>query len=166
MPLLLLVLFIVVPLVELYVLIQVGQEIGALNTIALLILASVLGTVLLRSQGRVTWRRFNDALAAGRPPAREVLDGVLIIFGGALLLTPGFVTDVFGILLLAPPSRALIRGVLTRALATRVAFTVAGPAGAGAAQAAMRGRRTRSPRGDDVVDGTATEIDDPRKELP
>lgn len=166
MPLLLLVLFIVVPLVELYVLIQVGQEIGALNTIALLILASVLGTVLLRSQGRVTWRRFNEALAAGRPPAREVLDGVLIIFGGALLLTPGFVTDLFGILLLAPPSRALIRRVLTRVLATRVAFTVAGPAGATAAQAAMRGRRARDPRHDDVVDGTATEIDDPRKELP
>lgn len=173
MPLLLLVVFIVVPLVELYVLLQVGQEIGALNTIALLILDSMLGAWLLRSQGRTVWRRFNDTLRAGRPPAREVLDGVLVIFGGALLLTPGFVTDIFGILLLVPPSRAVIRRMLTRVLATRVAFTVAGPAGAAGAQAAMRGRAQRGPRaaprpdGDgDVVEGTATDIDDHPKELP
>jgi UPF0716 protein FxsA len=112
MPLLLLV-FIVVPLVELYVIIQVGQAIGVLPTIGLLFLDSVLGAVLLRSQGRAVWRRFNLALAEGRVPARETFDGAMVIFGGALLLTPGFVTDAFGLLLLIPPTRAAIRRVLT-----------------------------------------------------
>jgi UPF0716 protein FxsA len=93
---LLLLLFIVVPIVELYVIIQVGEQIGALPTIAILVADSILGSMLLRTQSRGVWRRFNDTLAAGRPPAREVLDGVLVIFGGALLLTPGFITDVFG----------------------------------------------------------------------
>src|SRR5919106_5442556 len=97
---LLVALFIVVPLVELYVIIQVGQAIGALPTIGMLVADSVLGSLLLRSQGRGAWRRFNEAMAAGRAPAREVLDGGLIIFGGALLLTPGFITDVPGLLLL------------------------------------------------------------------
>src|SRR6266536_4636802 len=99
MPLLIL-LFIVVPVVEIYVIIQVGQAIGALWTIALLIADSILGSMLMRSQGRAAWRRFNEAIAAGRPPAREVVDGALVIFGGAFLLAPGFITDVFGIVLL------------------------------------------------------------------
>jgi UPF0716 protein FxsA len=97
---LLILLFIVVPIAELYVIIQVGQEIGVLPTIAILIADSILGSMLLRSQGRGAWRRFNEALQEGRPPAREVLDGALIIFGGAFLLTPGFLTDVVGLFLL------------------------------------------------------------------
>src|SRR5919199_3243872 len=116
---LLLLLFIVVPLVELYVIIQVGQAIGALPTIALLLLDSLLGSALLRSQGRAVWRRFNAALSAGRPPAREVLDGGLVILGGAFLLTPGFVTDVLGLVFLLPPTRALVRGALVRRFARR-----------------------------------------------
>src|ERR687885_2604042 len=99
-------LFILVPIAELAVIIQVGQVIGVVPTIAILIADSVLGSALMRSQGRAAWRRFNEAVAAGRPPAREVIDGVLVIFGGALLLTPGFITDVLGIVLLLPPSRA------------------------------------------------------------
>src|SRR5205085_1434835 len=79
---------------ELYVIIKVGEAIGALPTIAILIADSLIGSWLLRSQGRVAWRRFNDALAAGRPPAREVLDGALVIFGCAFLLPPGFLTDI------------------------------------------------------------------------
>jgi UPF0716 protein FxsA len=139
----LLLLFIVVPIVELYVILQVGQAIGVLPTIGVLIADSVLGSVLMRSQGRAVWRRFNDALAAGRPPAREVLDGALVIFGGALLLTPGFVTDVTGLLLLLPPTRAIVRRVLVRRLGGRIVTgTVRGP-------------------GYDV-DGTATEVD-PRR---
>lgn len=116
---LLVVLFVVVPLVELFVLLQVGQAIGVLPTIALLLADSVLGAVLMRSQGRAVWRRFNAALGAGRLPGREVADGVLVIFGGALLLTPGFVTDALGIVLLAPPTRAVLRRVLLRAAAGR-----------------------------------------------
>ncbi len=98
----LLLLFIAVPILELAVIIQVGQWLGLLPTVGLLILDSVLGTVLMRSQSRLAWRRFNDALRAGRPPAREVMDGALVLFGGALLLTPGFLSDLLGLLLLLP----------------------------------------------------------------
>src|SRR4051794_3206438 len=114
---LLLILFIVVPIAELAVIIQVGQWIGVWWTIALLIADAVLGTMLARSQGRAAWRRFNLALQSGRVPARETLDGALVLFGGALLLAPGFITDAFGILLLLPPTRAVIRAVLVRRFA-------------------------------------------------
>ena len=87
--LVLLALFVVVPIVEIYVIIQVGQAIGALWTVALLIADSIAGTLLMKSQGRAAWRRFQLALGEGRVPAREVIDGVLVIFGGAFLLTPG-----------------------------------------------------------------------------
>ena len=118
---LLILLFIVVPLVELYVIIQVGQAIGALPTIGLLLLDSVLGAMLLRSQGRAVWRRFNLALAERRVPARETFDGAMVIVGGTLLLTPGFVTDVFGVLLLLPPTRAAIRRLLSGMAKRRLA---------------------------------------------
>jgi UPF0716 protein FxsA len=141
-------LFIVVPIVEIYVIIQVGQAIGALWTIALLVADSILGSVLMRSQGRAAWRRFNDAVAAGRVPAREAIDGVLVIFGGALLLTPGFVTDIFGLSFLLAPTRAVIRRVLLRRFAGRVIVAVPG------------GARRRPPRpGGADVDSTATEVD-------
>src|SRR2546423_12575188 len=116
-------LFIVVPLVELYVIIQVGQAIGVWWTLGLLVADSVLGSLLMRSQGRAAWRRFQAALAEGRVPAREVLDGVLVIFGGAFLLTPGVVTDVLGAILLLPPPRAVLRRVLVRRLVPRVVVT-------------------------------------------
>src|SRR4051794_33588606 len=120
MPFMLIVLFIVVPIVELAVIIQVGQAIGVLPTIALLILDSILGAMLMRSQGRVAWRKFNLALGEGRPPAREVLAGVLVIFGGALLLTPGFTTDILGLLLLIPPTRAVVRRIVVRRFLPRM----------------------------------------------
>src|SRR4051794_11442284 len=142
-------LFIVVPIVEIYVIIQVGQAIGALWTIALLVADSILGSVLMRAQGRAAWRRFNEVIAAGRVPAREVVDGVLVIFGGALLLTPGFVTDVFGLTFLLPPTRALIRRLLVRRFAGR--FVVAQPGGARP--------RPRAGGPDFDVDGTASEVD-------
>jgi UPF0716 protein FxsA len=84
----------------------------------------VLGATLARSQGRAVWRRFNLALQAGRPPAREVLDGTLVLFGGALLLAPGFITDIFGIALLLPPSRALVRALLVRRFMGRMVATM------------------------------------------
>ena len=159
----LIVLFIVVPLLELYVILQVGGAIGALNTILLLVLASVVGSVLLRVQGRAAWRRFQDAVRAGRPPAREVVDGALIIFGAALLLTPGVLSDILGVLLLLPPTRALVRGVMARTLLGRLAvITPAGPF------RPSSGPPPRGPRppSDDVVEGTASEVDPTRKELP
>ena len=163
-------LFIVIPIVEIYVIIQVGQAIGALWTIALLIADSVLGSVLMRSQGRAAWLRFNAALAEGRVPHREVLDGVLVIFGGALLLTPGFATDVFGALLLLPPTRAVIRRVLVRRLLPRMVAgglggigqpPRGGPRAARGAGGPRAGGATQA-RGADV-EGTATEVDDPRR---
>jgi UPF0716 protein FxsA len=149
MPLLLIVLFIVVPIAELALIIQVGQLIGVWWTIALLLADSLLGSYLMRSQGRVAWRRFNAAVAEGRAPTREVLDGVLVIFGGALLLTPGFITDVFGILFLFPPTRVLVRGLIIRRAALRVMA---------AARPGSRGANGAGSRGEDV-DGTAVDIE-------
>jgi UPF0716 protein FxsA len=151
-------LFILVPILELYVIIQVGQEIGALWTVGILVADSILGSLLLRSQGRSAWRRFNAALSAGRPPAREVLDGVLIVFGGALLLTPGFATDIAGLLLLIPPTRAVIRGVLVRRLAKRVVVATP-PHPPGGRVPPRRGPGGRSSVVDDDIEGTATEVD-------
>src|ERR671932_87667 len=113
-------LFILVPIAELAVIIQVGEAIGVWWTIALLIADSLLGSMLIRAQGRAAWRALTDAIRAGRPPAREALDGALVVFGGALLITPGFISDVLGLLLLLPPSRAVVRRVLVRRLGRRV----------------------------------------------
>ncbi len=151
MPVLLLLVFIVVPIAELYVIIQVGQAIGAVPTILFLLADSIVGSMLLRAQGRSAWRRFMAAVSEGRVPTREVLDGVLVIFGGAFLVTPGFITDVVGILLLAPPTRALVRRSLLRNVAARMAAS-ATSWGLGR----VAGRRRPGPPGYDV-EGTASE---------
>jgi UPF0716 protein FxsA len=116
---LLFLLFIVVPIAEIYVIIQVGQAIGAMWTILLLIADAIIGARLVSWQGRRAWQRFQAAIAEGRVPHREVIDGVLIVSGGAFLLTPGFITDVLGLVLLVPPSRAAVRRVLTRTIVRR-----------------------------------------------
>jgi UPF0716 protein FxsA len=150
----LLILFIIVPIAELAVIIQVGQQIGVLWTIAILIADSILGAMLMRSQGRAAWRRFNVALQSGRPPAREVLDGVLVIFGGALLVTPGFITDIFGLLFLLPPTRAVLRRILVRRFADRMvaAATRGGPPGFGPPPGRPGARPTD-------VEGTGVDVD-------
>ncbi len=125
----LVVLFIVVPIAELYVIIKVGQLIGIWPTLALLLADALLGSMLLRHQGRGAWRRFNEALAQRRFPGKEVADGVLIVIGGTLLLTPGFLTDIAGLFLLIPPTRAIARRVLRRFTIGR--FTVVGVPGGG-----------------------------------
>ena len=152
MPLLLLIfIFIVVPIAELYVIWQVGEAIGVVPTLLILAADSVIGSLLLKSQGRAVWLRFSETMAAGRVPHREVLDGVLVIFGGAFLITPGFITDILGILLLLPPTRALMRGLVVRAFRGRVVLEVASAAG----------RRAR--RNSYDVEGTASEVgDEPR----
>jgi UPF0716 protein FxsA len=155
----LILLFIVVPIAELYVIIKVGEAIGALPTIAILIADSLIGSWLLRSQGRVAWRRFNDALAAGRPPAREVLDGALVIFGGAFLLTPGFLTDIVGVILLLPPTRAVVRRALVRIFSRRFAVRLATRAGGRPGRAGASG--TPPPADGYDVEGTAVEVDPP-----
>jgi UPF0716 protein FxsA len=147
MPLLLILVFIVVPIAELALLIQVGQLIGVWWTIGLLIADALLGSWLLRAQGRAAWRRFNEALASGRVPHREVVDGVLVIFGGVLLLTPGFITDVFGLLFLIPPTRVLMRRLLVR----RGALKLVG---------SMPGTASPNGRGHDI-ESSAVDIDPP-----
>lgn len=169
MPLLLLLLVIAVPLVELYVIIQVGQAIGVWWTIVLLLADSVLGGMLMRAQGRRAWRSFTEAIGKGHVPAKETLDGALVIFGGAFLLTPGFVSDIFGFALLLPPTRAVIRRVILRQFTARFALAVR------AGQFATGQRRGGGPApfgsspfgsgpGDGTVEGTAHEVDPP--ELP
>jgi UPF0716 protein FxsA len=158
LPLLLVVVFVVVPLAELFVLIEVGGQIGALPTVAILVADSVLGALLLRSQGRVAWRRFNQALAAGRPPAREVLDGGLIIFGGAFLITPGFLTDLAGLVLLVPPTRALVRRALVGHFSRRAVIGLA------AANARRRSRPSAAPSQPYDVEGNAVEVERGRLE--
>ena len=120
MPALLLLALIVVPIVELYVIIQVGQGLGVVPTIVLLVVMSLAGGYLLRREGTRTWRALRDALQAGRLPAREVADGALVILGGALLLTPGFVTDLVGLLCILPPTRAALRRMLTGVVGRRL----------------------------------------------
>lgn len=120
-------LFIAVPIVELYVIIQIGGLIGVWPTIALLLADALLGSLLLRHQGRGAWRRFNQAIAERRFPGREVADGLLIAIGGTLLLTPGFVTDIFGAIFLIPPTRAIVRRLMRGYVARRFVI-VGGPA--------------------------------------
>lgn len=158
MPLLLVILFIVVPVLELYVIIQVGQLIGVVPTLILLLAGALLGSWLLKHQGRGAWRRFNKALAERRFPGREVVDGVLIIIGGTLLLTPGFLTDIFGIFLLVPPTRAIARRVLKRLTIGR--FMVVGMGGGSGplgGPPSGDGRGGRAPRDYDY-EGTAEEV--------
>lgn len=170
MVLVLVFLLIVVPVAELYVLIQVGQEIGVLPTIALLLLASVLGAMLMRSQGRAAWMRLHRALAEGRVPGREVLDGALVILGGALLLTPGFLSDALGLVLLLPPTRAVVRRVIVVRFGGRLVASAAAGAqsrmGRMFAFQADAGARPPRAADDDVVDGTAREVPPRPRELP
>ena len=101
-------LFLTVPLVEIYFLIQVGQHIGALSTILLCILTAALGAILLRIQGILTLLRAQEKLRQGQIPADNLLEGLILLIAGILLLTPGFVTDVVGFLCLVPSLRSLL----------------------------------------------------------
>ena len=115
MPLLVLIAFIVVPLAELWVVFQVGDAIGLLPTLVILLSVSVVGAWLVKREGRAAWRRFRASLGT-KLPAVEVVDGALVLIGGTLLLTPGFLTDAVGLLMVVPPSRALInRTIRSRA---------------------------------------------------
>ena len=108
----LLILFIVMPILEMWVLISVGQEIGALPTIGLVLLTAVVGLALLRRQGISTVMRAQQKMQAGEMPAQEMAEGIFLAVGGALLLTPGFVTDAIGFACLVPGLRQLILGKL------------------------------------------------------
>jgi UPF0716 protein FxsA len=175
----LVILFIVVPILELWLIIEIGGAIGVGPTLALLLADALLGSLLLRHQGRGALQRFNQALAERRFPGKEVADGLLIAIGGTLLLTPGFISDIVGLIFLIPPSRAIVRRMLKGLVGKRI-LVMGGPAGAsyGAAGAgsrvygyAKRGNRpangpepSSNGRRDYDVEGTAEEIegDDPQ----
>lgn len=125
-----LLLFLVVPLIELYVIIRVADSLGVLETIGLLVLVSFIGAWLVKFQGLGVIRRIQQQLTRGVMPATELVDGALVLFAGALMLTPGFVTDAVGLLLLIPPTRAPIRALLIRQFRGRV--TIADMASPGA----------------------------------
>jgi UPF0716 protein FxsA len=148
---LLLVAFVVVPLLEIFVLIQVGQVIGPWWTILLLVADSILGTWLIRREGGRAWTALRTALSTGSMPARELADGALILVGGTLMLSPGFVTDLLGIALILPLTRPVARRALTRVVTRRLT-------GVGASAYMPRpgpgnARRPHSDPGGPVVEG-------------
>ena len=104
--------FVVMPILEIVVLIKVGQVIGPWWTILLLVLDSILGAWLIKREGRKAWQALRERVETGRLPHRELADGALVVLGGAFMLSPGFVTDVLGILLILPVTRPLFRGLL------------------------------------------------------
>ncbi len=120
-----------VPVVEIVVIIQVGKLIGGWPTFGLLVLESLFGAWLVRREGTRAWRALSEALRTGRMPSRELADAALVLVGGALLLTPGFVTDVVGLLVVLPVTRPVARRFFEAAVARRLlgAWTVAGRAG-------------------------------------
>src|SRR3954454_22316795 len=148
---LLILVFIIVPIAELYVIFKIGDAIGWAPTLGLLVIDSLLGTWLLKSQGGTVWRRFQETMQAGRVPHRELFDGVLVIFGGAFLITPGFLTDIIGFALLVPPTRALFRRLLIRRGGRMFGVSMA---------TGRRGGPEPGPGWD--VEGTAYETDQPR----
>jgi UPF0716 protein FxsA len=156
MPVFLVLVFVLVPLAEILVILQVGEAIGGWWTAALLVADSLLGAYLLRLEGRRAWSEFRSALEDGRWPGDEVAQGALVIVGGTLLLTPGFLTDALGFLFLLGPTRRIV--------ARRLRARVGQAAGSGTATSAGRARGTRgaggprasgptarTPEGDEIV---------------
>jgi UPF0716 protein FxsA len=125
-------LFLVVPIAELYVIVQVAGGIGVPETILLLIAISVVGAWLAKREGIGVLRRMQLTVAQGRVPSSEIVDGALVLFAGALMITPGFLSDCLAILLLLPPTRAVVRGAVLRRIRAggRVirVITTSGPA--------------------------------------
>jgi UPF0716 protein FxsA len=150
--------FLVVPLVEIYVLIQVGQVIGVWWTILLLIADSFFGGWLVKREGGRAWRALTDALGSGRMPARELADGALILIGGTLMLTPGFVTDAFGMLLILPFTRPVFRRLLAGAVSRRL--LVVGSTSYSGMGFANGNRPGPGSSGGSVVQGEVVEDDD------
>ena len=138
-------LFVVVPLVEIYVLVQVGQVIGAGWTILLLLADAILGTWLIRREGRRTWLALRDALDTGRMPATELADGALVLVGGTLMIAPGFVTDVFAFFLILPLTRPVFRRLLTAVVARRLIVNVTRPGPGPSSGPVIRGEVVNDP---------------------
>jgi len=112
--------FVAVPLVEIWTILQVGRVVGPWWTIALLVLDSIIGSWIIRREGGRAWAALREAITGGRMPAREIADAALILVGGTLMLSPGFVTDAVGILLILPLTRPFARRMLTTVVERRL----------------------------------------------
>jgi len=147
-------LFVVLPVLEIYVLIQVGQVIGAWWTVLLLVADGFLGAWLMKREGSKAWRALRDALDERRMPARELADGALVLIGGTLLLTPGFVSDIAGFVCVLPFTRPAVRTTLTRFLTRKF---LSGPGAPGYTSsrehAQTQGQTRQRPGPDQVVQG-------------
>ncbi|HEV8056285.1 MAG TPA: FxsA family protein [Nocardioidaceae bacterium] len=144
--------FLLVPVLEIYVIIQVGQVIGAPWTIALLLLESALGAWIVKREGRRAWAALRTTFSTGRLPGTELADAALVLVGGTLLLTPGFVTDIVGFFFVLPPTRPVARRLLIRLLrVTLVAHSTGRPG-----RSSRRGHRRT---GDRVVPGEIVDDD-------
>jgi UPF0716 protein FxsA len=143
--LLLLMLLIGIPLIEIYILIEVGSRIGALSTVGLVIFTAILGAALLRKQGLATLARFQATLQREELPAIELLEGVILLFTGAMLLTPGFFTDMLGFCLLVPSIRQYL---VLRVMQSSVIIT------------------GRTQQHSDIIDAEFREVPDENKRLP
>jgi UPF0716 protein FxsA len=120
LPLVLFLAFLLLPVLEIYVIIQVGELIGGWQTAALLLAESLLGAWIMRREGKRAWRALRETFGRGTVPDRELAEAALVLVGGALLLTPGFVTDVFGFMFVLPFTRPVVRRSLTAYIARRV----------------------------------------------
>ena len=157
MALLLILVFLVAPLVELAVIVQVAGSVGVLNTIGLLVLVSVLGGWLAKREGLGVLRRIQAALDRGQAPGTELVDGGLVLLAGALMIAPGFISDVLALTLLFPPTRAIVRAPLLRYVSRRSRVAVGNRFGGFRAT----GARTRDDGSVDVWDVESWE-DPPR----
>jgi Protein affecting phage T7 exclusion by the F plasmid len=164
--------FLVVPVTEIWLLIRVGEVIGGWQTVGLLIAAGILGSWLVRREGRRAWQAVQNALAAGRVPDRELVDGALVVAGGTLLVTPGFLSDVFGLFFVLPVTRPAARRLVTwffarrlRSLAARSPYAPLFDAGLGGPGFPGPGFGAGAPGGDRprgrVVHGEVIRDDEP-----
>lgn len=147
---------VVVPLAELWVILRVGEQFGLVPTIASLVVVSALGTALVKREGTRVWRDFTTAVARGEEPSRQIIHGACLLVAGVFLLSPGFVTDIVGIVLLLPPTRAVVASVVSRRVhggVTVVTSTRSGP---------IVGRGYIG-RNDDVIDVVPVEGEDHRE---
>ena len=152
----LLVLFLIIPIIEIYALLKVGDIIGAFPTIILVVLTAVIGAGLLRQQGLSTLARLQQNMGQGKLPAQEMIEGVLLAVGGALLMTPGFVTDTMGFLCLLPFSRKFIAQNIMKRSADKLKAGVSAQMGGFTYQSA----NDKAPHDPNVVEGEFTEVEE------
>ena len=152
----LLILFLIIPIIEIYALLKVGDIIGAFPTIILVVLTAVIGAGLLRQQGLSTLARLQQNMGQGKLPAQEMIEGVLLAVGGALLMTPGFVTDTMGFLCLLPFSRKFIAQNIMKRSADKLKVGVSAQMGGFTYQSA----NDKAPHDANIVEGEFTEVEE------